>query len=71
MSRDKKNADNSKPVYEAPRVMRLDGTRNSIGDCEGTGSGDFQDCSANGTGAGDGCYDGPAATNNCEAGTAH
>ena len=71
MKRDKKHVDDSKPVYEAPKVMKLDGTRNSFGDCLGPGSGDTQDCRATGNSAGDGCYDGPSAVVNCETGNSH
>ena len=55
MKRDKKHVDDSKPVYEAPNVMKLDGQQSSFGDC-GPGSNDLNDCSPNGNNATQGCF---------------
>jgi hypothetical protein len=71
MTNEKKHVDDSRPVYEAPKAMKLNGTGSSLGDCLSSGSGDTQDCQTNGNTAGDGCYDGPAAVVNCETGNLH
>ncbi len=67
MAREKKNVNDVRPVYEAPKVMRLDGTRKSMGDCVGAGSGDVQDCITNGNGAMQACYaNGIGAIGDCD-----
>jgi len=55
MAREKKNINDSRPAYEAPKVMKLDGQQSSLGDC-GAGSGDINDCSPNGNNATQGCF---------------
>ncbi len=44
MATEKKNIDDSRPVYEAPKVMKLDGVRDSIGAFCTPGSGATDDC---------------------------
>jgi hypothetical protein len=43
MSKRKFRDINSKPAYEPPKILKLDITRDSLGDC-GSGSGDTGNC---------------------------
>ena len=46
----KKQADDDRPTYEAPRAMRMVDMHPGKGDCEGPGSADYA-CDPNGNGA--------------------
>jgi hypothetical protein len=56
MAKEKKNIDDSRPVYEAPKVMKLDGVRDSLGAfCVESGSGATDDCDQSGSNASNWC----------------
>ena len=68
MAKEKKHVDDSRPVYEAPKVIKMDDTCNSIGQCI-PGSGE-QNCAV-GINAFDNCNNGPGAINSCDDGGGH
>jgi hypothetical protein len=56
----------TKPLYEPPKVMKLDGSDAAIGSCWETGSGAEDTCGSGNSATGYCAKTGSAATGNCE-----
>lgn len=56
MAKEEKNDDDSKPLYEAPKVIKLDGLKDSVGAfCVSSGSAATDDCDQSGSNASNWC----------------